>query len=110
MNANTGQVIASCFALAAFAVALLTGLARENAAAQILQRGVLAMCACYPVGLIVGMVCDGVVRNHVAARLEAESAAAAESDDAGAEGQLDQQSVRPEQPAGFVGETSRAAA
>jgi hypothetical protein len=67
MSMDAGRVIASCFALAAFAVAVASGLMSDSAAAQILLRAVLAMIVCYPVGLIVGMICEGVIRTHLAA-------------------------------------------
>jgi hypothetical protein len=68
MSPATGRVIASCFALAAFAIALFAGLFGGNDAAQILLRAVTAMIVCYPVGVIVGMICDGVIHSHVAAK------------------------------------------
>ena len=67
MQTETGRVIASCFALAAFAVAIFAGLAGGNPAAQILLRAVLAMFICYPLGLMVGLVCDNLIRNHALA-------------------------------------------
>ena len=68
MSPATGRVIASCFALAAFAIALFAGLLGGNDAAQILLRAVTAMIVCYPVGVIVGLICDGVIHSHVAAK------------------------------------------
>lgn len=85
MQTETGRVIASCFALAAFAVAIFAGLAGENPAAQILLRAVTAMFICYPVGLIVGLVCDNVIRSHALANSLAAAAEAAESANANIE-------------------------
>ena len=65
MKVITAKVIAGCFALSAFAVAILAGLASENPTAQILQRAVISMFICYPVGLIVGMVCERVITTHI---------------------------------------------
>lgn len=65
MSVISAKVIAGCFALSAFAVAILAGLASENPTAQILQRAVISMFVCYPVGLIVGMVCERVIVTHV---------------------------------------------
>ncbi len=79
MQTETGRTIASCFALAAFAVAIFAGLAGENAAAQILLRAVTAMIICYPVGLIVGLVCDNLIRSHTLADSLDAAAQAAES-------------------------------
>lgn len=60
-------MIGSCFAMAGFAVAILAGLSADLNTAQILQRAVVAMIFCYPVGMIAGMICQRVVDNHVAA-------------------------------------------
>ena len=74
MNAMTAKVIAGCFALSAFSVAILAGLASENTTAQILQRAVLSMIVCYPVGLIIGMVCERVIVSHIRAHERANPA------------------------------------
>jgi|SRR4051812_16773738 hypothetical protein len=68
---TTGKVVAACFALAAFAVAIITGLANDNPASSILVRALTAMFVCYPLGLIVGMVCERVVSAHVQAHQDA---------------------------------------
>jgi len=65
MQTETGRVIAACFALAAFAVAIIAGLAGGADTAQVLLRAVIAMMLCYPVGLVAGMVCERVIRAHV---------------------------------------------
>jgi len=65
MSTMTAKVIAGCFALSAFSVAILAGLASENTTAQILQRAVISMIACYPVGLIIGIICERVIMSHV---------------------------------------------
>lgn len=69
--------IAGCFALAAFAVAVVAGLAGGNPSASILLRALSAMIACYPIGLVIGMVCQHVVREHLAAEARAEEVAEA---------------------------------
>jgi hypothetical protein len=60
-------VIAGCFALSAFAVAVLAGLSSDNPAGQVLGRAVACMVVCYPVGLIAGIVCVRVIGSHVEA-------------------------------------------
>jgi hypothetical protein len=65
MHVETGRVIAACFALAAFAVAIIAGLAGGAGTAQVLLRAVIAMMLCYPVGWVAGMVCERVIRAHV---------------------------------------------
>ena len=59
------KAIAGCFALAAFSVAVIAGLASDNTAASILMRALFAMVACYPVGLLVGFVCRHVIEQHL---------------------------------------------
>ncbi len=68
MTGAPSKAIAGCFALAAFAVAILAGLAGDNAAISILFRAVIAMIICYPVGLIIGLICQQVIADHVAHR------------------------------------------
>lgn len=68
MSAEIGRLIASCFALAAFAIAVLAGLMGGNEAAQILLRAVGATAICYVLGMIVGMICDSVIHAHVSAK------------------------------------------
>lgn len=63
----TGRVISACFALASFAVAILAGLASENPASRILGRALIAMMVCYPVGMLVGMVCERIIAAHIEA-------------------------------------------
>lgn len=59
------KVMAGCIALAAFAVAIVAGLAAENSAGLVLGRALMAMIFCYPVGFIIGMVCDHVINLHM---------------------------------------------
>lgn len=60
-----GKVVAACFALAAFAVGVISGLAGDNPAAQILLRSLLSMAVCYPIGYVTGMICDRVVNEQI---------------------------------------------
>jgi hypothetical protein len=66
MTAAPGHVIAGCFALAAFVVGLISGLAAQNPAVTVLVRALLAMVICYPLGAFVGMVCERAINRHVA--------------------------------------------
>jgi putative Mn2+ efflux pump MntP len=61
-----GKVVAACFGLAAFAVGVLSGLVSENPAAQILLRSLLSMAVCYPIGYLVGLICQRVVDEQIA--------------------------------------------
>ncbi|HVP74232.1 MAG TPA: hypothetical protein VMS30_10870 [Phycisphaerales bacterium] len=65
---ETRRTLASSFALAAFAVAVLAGLARDVDAAQILLRAIAAMIVCYGVGRIAGRMCDYAIRSQPPAK------------------------------------------
>jgi hypothetical protein len=56
--------VAGCFSLAAFFVAILAGLAADNPATLILGRAVLAMALCYPVGVVIGLICQHAVEER----------------------------------------------
>lgn len=73
------SVMAGCFALAAFAVATFAGLAVGNAATLVLMHALLAMVVCYPVGLIVGLVCERVIDMHLASQASEEAPATGNS-------------------------------
>ncbi len=70
MMGVASKAIAGCFALAAFSVAVIAGLASDNTAASILTRALFAMVACYPVGLLVGFVCRHVIEQHLGEQSE----------------------------------------
>lgn len=65
MKPVPSQVIAGCFALSAFAVALIAGIVASNEAWTILVRALLMLIVCYPLGLLAGMVCEYIVREEV---------------------------------------------
>lgn len=71
MKAVPSQVIAGCFAMSAFVIAIIAGLAAQNEASSVLFRAVAAMFIAYPVGLIAGSMCAGIVREHGRATLAA---------------------------------------
>lgn len=62
---DAGRVIAACFALSAFGVAVVAGLAAGNDAAQILLRAVAALVICSFAGQALGLICEGVIRAHI---------------------------------------------
>ena len=74
MNAVTGKVVAGSFALAAFAVGIISGLASENPAAQVLSRALMAMLVCYPIGWVVGLICERVVNTQIESHVQANPA------------------------------------
>ena len=65
MRGVSAKVIAACFTLAAFAVAVVAGLASDNPATHVLVRAVVAMIVCYPIGFIVGIVCERIISAHI---------------------------------------------
>lgn len=70
MSKTPSKVIAGCFAMAAFAVAVLAGLAGGNSAVSILIRALIALICCYPIGLMIGMICQRVMTDHIQAHRE----------------------------------------
>jgi hypothetical protein len=82
LRSRAAATIAGTFALAAFAVAIVAGLASGNNASVVLIRAILAMTICYPVGLAIGLVTQRVIQDHIDAHREAHPAPASEDDDA----------------------------
>ena len=76
MTGAASRAVAGCFALAAFAVAVVAGLAGGNTPSAILVRALIAMIVCYPLGLVIGLVCQHVIEEHVKARPDAHVAPA----------------------------------
>lgn len=65
MKGKLSNVVAGAFAMAAFAVAVIAGMPGSSTASSVLFRALVAMVLCYPIGLIVGMICERVVENHI---------------------------------------------
>lgn len=59
--------------MAAFAVAVLAGLAGGNSAMSILSRALIAMICCYPIGLMIGVICQRVMTDQIEAHREPET-------------------------------------
>jgi hypothetical protein len=59
------KTIASVFALAAFAVAIIAGLSAGNTPARVLGTALAAMLVCHIMGLVVGAVGERVVIEHL---------------------------------------------
>lgn len=64
-SSEPAKVIASIFALAAFAVAIVAGLAAQNSAARVLGTAVAAMVVCHVVGLCIGAIGESVLTEHL---------------------------------------------
>lgn len=59
------RLIATCFALVAFAAATAVGLAADNPAGTILKRALIAMLICWFIGRLVGQVAQRAVQDHI---------------------------------------------
>ena len=62
----TSRIIATSFALVAFAGALFVGMRAGNPMLTILTRALLITLGCYVVGRIVGVVADRTVQGQIA--------------------------------------------
>lgn len=56
--------VGACFALAAFAVAMIAGLESGLPMLTVLARGVLVLLVCYPVGIVIGLIIDRIIADH----------------------------------------------
>ncbi len=59
------KVVATVFALAAFAVAVIAGLAAGNTSSRILGVALASMIACHVVGLVLGAIAEKVVTDYL---------------------------------------------
>lgn len=67
MNDGTiTRVIAACLALSAFSIALIAGLAAGNPTPDILLRALIALAACFILGMAIGTVAERIVADHIA--------------------------------------------
>jgi hypothetical protein len=60
------RVIGGCLGLAAFAVAIVSGLSSGAEATDILTRAIVALFVCYLIGTLVAMAMNVAVRENVA--------------------------------------------
>ncbi len=60
------KIIATCFALVAFAAALVIGALVGNPLGTVLFRALVAMCICWLVGYLVGLVAQRTVELNIA--------------------------------------------
>ncbi len=65
-DGSTTKLIAACFGMAAFSVAIISGLAVGNPANRILISAILSMFVCQFVGMLVGSVAEWLARDFVA--------------------------------------------
>lgn len=60
------KVIAAIFALTAFALSVVSGMAVGDAAEHVLARAMAAMFVCYLVGMVLGAMITHVLAEHIA--------------------------------------------
>ncbi len=60
------SAIAACYALSAFAVAIISGLATDRNAEAILESALISLMLCYVVGVFVARAADVAVRERLA--------------------------------------------
>lgn len=65
MKGSPSHVVAACFGMTAFTIAIVAGLSSDTPAHVVLTRSVFAMIACYPLGLVVGVICERVIQSHL---------------------------------------------
>ena len=59
------RVIAGCFAMSAFAIAVVTGLFAQNPPATVLTRALVSLFGAYVVGLIAGEILAFAIRDYL---------------------------------------------
>jgi putative Mn2+ efflux pump MntP len=59
------RIIATSFALVAFAASVLGGLAVDNPAVTILWRALMSMVICYTLGVVIGTAAQRAVDEHI---------------------------------------------
>ena len=67
------RMIAAIFALAAFVVAVIAGLAAGNPASRVLMVAIMGLIVCYALGSVAGAIGEWVVSEHVRAALRAKT-------------------------------------
>lgn len=66
------KLFAGCSGLAAFAIAIIVGLAADNPTDTILLRAVVSMTACFFLGSLLGVAAEAALRETTRARLASE--------------------------------------
>jgi len=74
MRCSAVSALAALCALAAFAVAVSAGFFAGVAADQVIVRALIAMVACYPLGLVIGAVSRRVLHDQLSDSAGADSA------------------------------------
>jgi len=59
------RLIASCFGLAGFAVAVVAGMASGNEGSRILMVALCSLILCHIVGLVAGLIGESIVNEYM---------------------------------------------
>lgn len=66
-SSSVRHAIAGCFAFAVFCVALVAGRFAENPTSTILERGLIAMILAFPLGHLIGYICEFTIKHELLA-------------------------------------------
>lgn len=73
------KLFAGCSGLAAFAIAIIAGLAADNTVDTILVRAVVSMAACFFLGSLLGLAAETAIRESLRSRADLSPAPSPES-------------------------------
>ena len=62
---SPSKIFAAVLAMTAFAIAIVSGLAKGGGGPEILSQAIFSMIVCYPVGLVLGLVAGHAVDEHI---------------------------------------------
>jgi len=65
------KLVAGCCGLAAFAVAIVAGLAADNGVDVIVSRALVSLIVCFGMGAIIGMAAESAIREATASIADA---------------------------------------
>lgn len=69
---NPTKVIAGSVGLTAFALAVIAGLAAGNTTPHILTRALVSMIVVYTIGMVLGLIGERTIHEHLKATLESQ--------------------------------------
>ncbi|MFN0133273.1 MAG: hypothetical protein ACKVW3_12205 [Phycisphaerales bacterium] len=61
----SARVMAAIFALSAFAIAVISGMAVGNPTQVVIRQALVSLAVCFVVGVAIGLVFEQVVSEHV---------------------------------------------
>ncbi len=93
---GVSKLIAACFALSAFAVAIIAGMMSGNSSTQILLNAVIVLIVCYPIGWMAGLLCQYVVHEHTTRQENAVAAVESATNESNVENSSEGENPQPE--------------